>query len=114
MIVPPDGLRVRISISDPWDFFTENGPLATGRIVSFRDESADHSPEFRIELDPPLRRKQLLASEVFARLRHRNTTIERFLSGEEVGCNFSNVSEEDWGQVAPEARMGFTAGLRLA
>jgi hypothetical protein len=63
MIVPPDGLRVRISISDPWDFFTENGPLATGRIVSFRDESADHSPEFRIELDAPLRRKQLLASE---------------------------------------------------
>jgi hypothetical protein len=62
MIVPPDGLRVRISISDPWDFFTENGPLATGRIVSFGDR---HSPEFRIELDAPLREKLLVVSEVF-------------------------------------------------
>jgi hypothetical protein len=81
MTVPPVGLRVRISISDPWDFYSENGPFATGRIVSVRDEAAGRS-EFKIELDAPLREKQLVANEVFVRLRLVDTPAERFLSGE--------------------------------
>jgi hypothetical protein len=79
MIVSPDGLRVRVSISDPWDFYTENGPLTKGTIVSVRDESPGHRPEFRIELEKPLKQKRLAASQVFASPRHGDYTMERFV-----------------------------------
>jgi hypothetical protein len=110
-ILPPEGLRARISISDPWEFFSENGPVAMGRIVSLSEEST--RPEFRIELDAPVRSKHLQAREVYARFRHSDGSIERLFSGEEVSCNFSNFSGEDWQKQAPEARMRFIGGLRF-
>jgi len=113
MIVSPDGLRVRVSISDPWDFYAENGPLAKGMIVSVRDESPGHRPEFRIELEKPLKQKRLAANQVFASPRHGDYTMERFLSGEELAFGFSNCSREDWGQRSPEERLDFVGGLQL-
>jgi len=112
MILPPDGLKVRISITDPWDFVTENGSFIAGRIVGFSDRS-DGSPQFRIEIARPLTQGELAVSEMFARLRHVNDTIERFSSGEEVSCNFSNVLGEDWEQQAANAQIGFIGGLKL-
>jgi hypothetical protein len=113
MVVQTVGSRVRISISDPWDFVAANGSWATGRIVGLRDESAGRPPELRIGLDAPLRQEHLAASEVFARPRYRNETFERFSLGEEVTCGFSNFSDEDWGRQVPEVRMAFIGGLRL-
>src|ERR1700754_1081254 len=112
MMLPPDGLSVRISISDPWDFVTENGAFAPGRIVGFSDKF-DGSPQFRIEIAKPLTQGDMAASELFARLRHLNDTIERFASGEEVTCNFSHVSGEDWEQCVPDAKIRFIGGLKL-
>ncbi|SDS88846.1 hypothetical protein [Bradyrhizobium canariense] len=113
MMVPPDGLKVRISISDPWDFYTENGSVATGRIVGVSEGTSCLRPEFKIELDAPLKQKELAAKEVFARLRHRNDTIDLLSSGERVSCNFSNCPDEEWGRRQPEARMGFIGSLQL-
>ena len=31
MYVAAEGLRVQISISDPWDFVTENGSFSSGQ-----------------------------------------------------------------------------------
>ena len=111
-MLPLEVLGVRISISDPWDFVTENGSFAAGKTVGFSEES-DGSPQFRIEIAKPLTQGDLVVSELFARLLHLNDTIERFSSGEEVACNFSNVSGEDWEQRVPDAKMGFIGGLKL-
>lgn len=113
MTVSPDGLRVRVSISDPWDFYAENGPVAKGTIVSVRNESPGHRPEFRIELEQPLKHKHLTASQVFSSPRHGDYTMDRFLSGEELAFGFSNGSREDCGQRGPEERIDFIGGLRL-
>ena len=113
MTAPLDGLRVRISISDPWDFYTENGPLVTGKVVSLGRSSVDDYAELRIHLDTPLKEKRLVANEVFARFRHANKTVEHLSSGESVSCNFSNLPEDDWKLAAPDARMGFIGGLQL-
>jgi hypothetical protein len=110
-IIPPEGLRARISISDPWEFYSENGPVARGRIASLSEKST--RPEFRIELDAPVRSKHLQAREVYARFRHSDGSIERLLTGEQVSCNFSNFSEQDYKKQAPESRMGFIGALRL-
>jgi hypothetical protein len=110
MIVTPVGLSVRISISDPWDFYTENGPFATGKIIDF---TAVTAWKFRIELDAPLKFKSLVANQVYAGFRHRNETIDRFLSGEEVSCNFSNIPDEKWEQQVAAAQMGFIGGLQI-
>jgi hypothetical protein len=113
MIVPRDGLRVRISISDPWEFYTENGPEAAGRIVGVSEGASGRGPELKIELDAPLKQKELAAQAVFARLRHRGDTIGLLCSGECVPCNFSNCSDEEWGRCQPEAQMGFIGSLQL-
>jgi hypothetical protein len=108
-MLPSDRRRVRISISDPWDFYSENGPFALGHIVDLNDDPM--RPEFIVELDAPLRSGSLQASEVYARFRSSDGSIERLLAGELVGCNFSNV--RDWKKHAPEVRMGFIGGMQL-
>ena len=112
MTVSPVGLRARITISDPWDFVTENAPFSAGTIVGFRDGSAG-PPEIQIELDTLLKERGLVAREIFARPRHRDDTIERLLSGEELSYNFSNVSDEEWDRRDLDERMGFIGALRL-
>jgi hypothetical protein len=113
MMVLPVGLKVRISISEPWDFYTENGPAVTGTIIGLTEVTSDLRPELKIELVAPLKQKELAAKEVFARLRHRGDTIDLLCSGECVPCNFSNCPDEESGRRQPAARMGFIGSLQL-
>ena|SRR5581483_7965409 len=111
MQLPSDRRRVRISISDPWDFYSENGPLALGRIVNINDGSMNL--EFRVELDAPLRSGLVQTGGVYARFRHSDGSIERLLSGEAVGCNFFNFPGQDWEKQTSEARIAFIGAMQL-
>jgi hypothetical protein len=114
VIVPVNGLKVLISISDPWDFVTENGSVARGVVIGFTNGAGRRAAELKIQLDAPLREGLLVANEVFARLRYLNETFAIFLSRKMLTCGFSNVSGDDWERQSPETRIAFLGTLLLA
>jgi hypothetical protein len=105
------GLRVLISISDPWDFVTHNGESRTGTIISEDSGLGESSPSLLIRLDRGVQESGVEAETVFAAFRHAGTARKDFLSGRLVPCNFS-TKRNDSGLVA--GSLAFIGGLQLA
>ena len=82
-------LHVLVSISDPWEFVTNNGSSRTGVIVDDVSASGDSSPMMRIHLDRKVEASGVPVETVFAVFRHSNFTIQDLLSGHIVPCNFA-------------------------
>ena len=98
------GRRVRIVISDPWDFVTENGSYRAGTI------EAGAGKRVAIRLDDPVFDPSGPITTVVASPRFVGTAIADLLSGLPLAFNF--WSEE--GVVAPATwRAGFIGELRL-
>jgi hypothetical protein len=98
------GRRVRIVISDPWDFVTENGSYRTGTI------DAGAGKRLAIRLDDPVVDPLGPVTTVVASPRFVGTAIADLLTGLPLPFNF--WSEE--GVVPPATwRAGFIGDLRL-
>lgn len=103
------GRRVLISISDPWEFVTENGPSRTGTIVGEASGSRE-TPVLRIQLDSKVSAAEVVAANVVATARHTGASRQELLSGLLVPFNFSCAIYEGGLSVGPIA---FIGGLQL-
>lgn len=103
---PRETKRVLITISDPWDFVTDNGSIRTGVIT---DDASVPAETIAIKLDDPVEESGVVASVVFAQCRHAGVSFDDLAQGVVVPCGFSN----DRDMSAGPATIAFTAGVEL-
>jgi hypothetical protein len=80
------GRRVVATFTDPWDFVTDNGEQAMGRIA---DTHGDQ--ELLIDLDREVRSGGRTSRRLVARPRHDGVKIHALAIGAEIACNFTAV-----------------------
>ena len=80
------GRKVYISISDPWDFVTNNGEYRTGTISTNAGMPLD---SLEIHLDNPVEALGLITDKVFAHSRHTDRPLSNLTAGTLVPCNFT-------------------------
>lgn len=103
------GQRVYVSISDPWDFVTQNGSSRVGTVLT---DGGITSDTMDIALDDQVEQSGVVTKKISARLRHVGNSLQDLLSGALVPCNFS--SEADGAQSLTSSRaIAFIGGLRL-
>ena len=106
------GLRVLVSMSDPWEFVTDNGESRTGTIVSEGTKSVKSLPTICIHFDEKIKASGVTTNTVFARFRHTTSTKQELLSGLLVPCNFSSEMNGE-SLSASSGTIAFIGGLRL-
>lgn len=106
------GLRVWVSISDPWEFVTDNGESRTGTVVGEDAGVVESRHTLRIRLDAAVKASGVASNAVFARFRHVTGATQQLLSGQLVPCNFSTeLSGSELS--ASNCAVAFIGGLRL-
>lgn len=106
------GLRVLVSISDPWEFVTNNGGSRAGTVVGEHADVVESSPTLRIHLDERIEDSGNVSDAVFARFRHVSSGKQQLLSKQLVPCNFS--TEMGGTELSGSAKaIAFIGGLHL-
>lgn len=84
------GLHVMISISDPWEFASENSQAVSG---SIREFSAVPNPVFLVHLDQPVKEGDMSSTEVLAFVRHVGVDPSILKKGQLISCSFAGVPD---------------------
>ena len=78
------GRRVVVTFTDPWDFVTENGAEAAGKIIAAPSER-----ELAIELDRAVSSDGKSSRALMARPRHRGVELGALQVGAEILCHLT-------------------------
>jgi hypothetical protein len=84
------GSRVMISISDPWDFASENNQPIPGTIREF---SIEPRPVFLVHLGQPVRQGNISLRDILAIVRHKGVDPSALTGGQEIPCSCSGVPD---------------------
>jgi hypothetical protein len=84
------GLHVMISISDPWEFASENRQAVAG---SIREFSLAPRAVFLVHLDQPVKQGDTSSREILASVRHVGFDPSILAKGQIVPCNFFGVPD---------------------
>lgn len=102
------GRRVMVTLTDPWDFVTENGAEITGSIAEARGEN-----ELVIRLEREIRFEGLSSRLLTVRPRHRGVGLNELIGGGEIGCNLTAVADGSSQSPLGQALFSAIGSLRL-
>jgi hypothetical protein len=102
------GLPIKLTVSDPWDFVTENGAEFTGKIIEDREQ------QLTLELDRAVSSAGRSSKFVIARPRHGGVDIEALAVGAEVACNLTVIVDPGSIPLSPaNVIISFVGSVRL-
>lgn len=90
-----EGLRVNLSVSDPWDFGTIHGtgPFSA-QVLKECSPEGQRACAILIKLDKPLKYKDLRCEYFVASPRLERDSLDNIQQGVSVGCGLTCISEE--------------------
>lgn len=104
--------RVRISVSDPWEFQFHHPSVLYGEIVDGKQTDTAR-PFLTVKLDQPLTTENSAFPNIFARPRHQGKDLAELAAGENVPFNFSTTTDGDV-RLAGETELAFIGAMQLA
>lgn len=103
--------RVRISVSDPWEFQSHHPSVLFGEVVDI-DRADTSRPILIVKLDQPLTAGNLAFPDIFALSRHKGKDLTELAAGEKVPFNFSTATDN--GFPTDATGLAFIGAMQLA
>lgn len=105
--------RVRISVSDPWEFQFHHPSVLYGEIVDGKQTDTAR-PFLTVKLDQPLTTENSAFPNIFARPRHQGKDLAELAAGENVPFNFSTATDGGDLRLAGKNGLAFIGAMQLA